>query len=123
MTTEQIIKSLEICANDGDCKDCAINPHRGNYGYCTSLAIKAALDLINRQKAEIERSRKLLRDVQNGATTRKRGEWLYCEGTATLNASWRCSVCRKHYWYHGVNQLNFCPECGSDMRTEVTNDL
>lgn len=54
MTDEQIIRALEICANDGDCKDCAINPHKGNYGYCTSLALKAALDLINRQKAEIE---------------------------------------------------------------------
>lgn len=53
MTDEQIIKALEICANDGDCKDCAINPHKGNYGYCTSLAIKEALDLINRQKTEI----------------------------------------------------------------------
>ena len=55
MTDNEIIKALEICANNGDCKECAINPHHGNYGYCTSLAIKAALDLINRQKAEIER--------------------------------------------------------------------
>lgn len=58
MTDEQIIKALEICANDGDCKDCNINPHKGNYGYCTSLAIKEALDLINRQKAEIEQLQK-----------------------------------------------------------------
>lgn len=50
MTDNEIIKALEICANDGDCKECKINPHHGNYGYCTSLAIKAALDLINRQK-------------------------------------------------------------------------
>ena len=55
MTDNDVIKALEICANDGDCKDCCINPHKGNYGYCTSLAIKAALDLINRQRAEIER--------------------------------------------------------------------
>jgi N utilization substance protein A len=55
MTDEQIKKALECCANNGDCKECAINPHKGNYGYCTSLAIKAALDLINHQKAEIER--------------------------------------------------------------------
>ena len=55
MTDNDIVKSLEICANDGDCMECKINPHRGNFGYCTSLAIKAALDLINRQKAEVER--------------------------------------------------------------------
>ena len=55
MTDKEITKALELCANNGDCKECAINPHKGNYGYCTSLAIKASLDLINRQKAEIER--------------------------------------------------------------------
>ena len=57
MTDNEIIKGLEICSNNGDCKECPINPHHGNYGYCTSLAIKAALDLINRQKAEIDRLR------------------------------------------------------------------
>ena len=55
MTDNEIVKSLEICANNGDCKECCINPHKGNYGYCTSLAINAALALINRQKAEIEK--------------------------------------------------------------------
>ena len=54
MTDTDIIKALECCANNGDCEECAINPHHGNYGYCTSLAIKAALDLINRQKVEID---------------------------------------------------------------------
>lgn len=54
MTDNEIIKSLEICVNGGKCKDCYINPHRGNYGYCTSLALKEAFGLINRQKAEIE---------------------------------------------------------------------
>lgn len=53
-TDDEIIHSLKVCSTDGDCIECLINPHKGNYGYCTSLAIKAALDLINRQKAEIE---------------------------------------------------------------------
>lgn len=57
MTDNEIVKGLEICSNNGDCKECPINPHHGNYGYCTSLAIKAALDLINRQKAEIKKLR------------------------------------------------------------------
>ena len=54
LTDDEIIHSLKVCSNDGDCSECKINPHKGNYGYCTSLAIKAALDLINRQKKEIE---------------------------------------------------------------------
>lgn len=54
MTDNEIIKALEVCANNGDCEECAINPHHGNYGYCTSLAIKAALDLIKRQQEKIE---------------------------------------------------------------------
>lgn len=53
-TDDEIIHSLKVCSNDGDCSECLINPHKGNYGYCTSLAIKAALDLINRQKVKIE---------------------------------------------------------------------
>ena len=54
LTDNEIVKALEICSNDGDCNECKINPHKGNYGYCTSIAIKAALDLINRQKTEID---------------------------------------------------------------------
>ena len=68
MTDNEIIKALEICANNGDCKECAINPHKGNYGYCTSLAIKTALDLINRQKAEIERFTIDLKILQHATT-------------------------------------------------------
>lgn len=55
MTDAEIIKGLECCVNNGDCRECALNPKKGNYGYCTGLAIKSALDLITRQKAEIER--------------------------------------------------------------------
>ena len=54
-TDEELIKSLQICSSNGECNECPINPHKGNYGFCTSLAIKAALDLIIRQKEEIER--------------------------------------------------------------------
>ena len=58
-TDEEVINSLKICANNGECKECAINPHKGNYGFCTGLAINAALDLINRQKAEIKKLKDL----------------------------------------------------------------
>ncbi len=55
LTDDEVIKSLEICSNYGDCRDCKINPHKMDYGCCTSLAIEAALALINRLKAEIKR--------------------------------------------------------------------
>lgn len=64
MTDNEIIKSLEICVNGGKCKDCAINPHRGNYGYCTSLALREAFGLINRQKAKIEKLKEQLADAR-----------------------------------------------------------
>ena len=54
MEKEQIVKALELCANNGDCKDCPINPHVGNYGYCTSIAINRALSLIREQEKRIE---------------------------------------------------------------------
>lgn len=52
-TDEEVIKSLKVCLEGDNCKECYINPHHGNYGYCTSLALKAALDLINRKKAAV----------------------------------------------------------------------
>ena len=58
MTDEQIIKALECCATD-DGNDCFQCPYcnlffePGNGG-CVNRCRKDALDLINRQKAEIE---------------------------------------------------------------------
>ena len=52
-TDEEIIKALEVCLEGDNCKECPINPNQGNYGYCTGLAMKEALNLINRQKAEV----------------------------------------------------------------------
>ena len=54
MTDEQIIKALECCAyweSDKSCEDCPEN----TYGFgCGNKLAKHSLDLINRQKAEIE---------------------------------------------------------------------
>ena len=53
-TDEQIIKALECCSTDvqeNPCPKCAFyNKHR-----CSTLMLNAASDIINRQKAEIER--------------------------------------------------------------------
>lgn len=52
MTEREIIKGLECCYTGYSCKDC---PYYCGNEDCPELVIKDALDLINRQKAEIER--------------------------------------------------------------------
>ena len=55
MSDNEIIKALECCANEGfqDCENCPLNiPHQP----CSKVKLpRISLDLINRQKAEIER--------------------------------------------------------------------
>lgn len=57
MTDNEIIKALECCSTDvreNTCPKCAFyKKHR-----CSTLMLNAASDLINRQKAEIERLQK-----------------------------------------------------------------
>ena len=57
MTNNEIIKALECCA-DGTfrCDECCYEHLKFNE--CTPLILNDALDLINRQKAEIERLEK-----------------------------------------------------------------
>lgn len=52
-TDENIIKALECCA-DCDCENCPRWSEEWHTGSCDDL-LPTALDLINRQKAEIER--------------------------------------------------------------------
>ena len=59
MTDEQIIKALECCATD-DVEDCSKCPYENmaytpGYGGCADWCREDAIDLINRQKAEIEK--------------------------------------------------------------------
>ena len=54
----EIVKALECCLL---CSDCAGCPFVGkSYGkdYCFDKMVRVAIDLINRQKAEIEKWRK-----------------------------------------------------------------
>lgn len=53
MTDNEIIKALECCMDD-DCDNCP-----DTFGNCEHNAMRNALDLINRQKAEIERLKNL----------------------------------------------------------------
>lgn len=55
MTDEQIIKALEWHSNnETHCSACPYEEHSITH-YCIDMVIEDALDLINRQKAEIER--------------------------------------------------------------------
>ena len=61
MTDEQIIKALKCCATDDgdDCSQCPYGNivYKPGNGGCVNRCRKDALDLINRQKAEIEELR------------------------------------------------------------------
>ena len=60
MTNNEIIKVLECCAVRGNCNDC---PREKDWDKaCASMGIKDAIELIYRQKAEIERLRSLIND-------------------------------------------------------------
>lgn len=59
MTDNEIIKALECCTQQAGCSGCPFvisneMKYRGGYA-CAEEIRKCALDLINRQKAEIER--------------------------------------------------------------------
>ena len=56
MTDEQIIKAVEVCREPDTCKDCPY--HKLYTARCIIMLMKDVFDLINRQKAEIERLKK-----------------------------------------------------------------
>ena len=60
MTDEQIIKALENCGNVGECKKCSLNEMGEGISLCIPHLTQNTLDLINRQKAEIEKKDKAL---------------------------------------------------------------
>ena len=96
MTDNEIIKALEICQNEnGMCSDC---PYSDDYTNCNTRIAKDVLDLINRQKAEIEV---------------KRGGWIELPSNGIGNTA-ECSVC--HDSVYGYESCDFCPNCGADMR-------
>ena len=65
LTDNEIIKALELCANwesDKSCDDCPAN----TYGFgCANRMAKHSLGLINRQKAEIERYKGVIKILEN----------------------------------------------------------
>ena len=75
MTDEQIIKALECCATDDgdDCFQCPYGNivYKPGNGGCVNRCRKDAIDLINLQKAEIERlaAKILVKDNINNYNT------------------------------------------------------
>lgn len=65
MTDNEIINTLGVCSAilkaKGNCNECV---YYGEKDFCIANNIPAVIDLINRQKAEIERLQKELEDKQ-----------------------------------------------------------
>lgn len=57
-TDEEIKFSLEVIATTQNCNECKLRNCKWGPCKCTQITANAALDLINRQSAEIERLRK-----------------------------------------------------------------
>ena len=55
ITDEEIKSSLEVIATTRNCNECKIRNCKWGTCNCSQITANAALDLINRQKAEIER--------------------------------------------------------------------
>ena len=55
LTDEEIISSLEVIATTRNCNECKIRNCKWETCNCSQITANVALDLINRQKAEIER--------------------------------------------------------------------
>ena len=54
ITDEEIISSLEVIATKGNCDECKIRNCKWGTCNCSQITANAALDLIKRQKAEID---------------------------------------------------------------------
>lgn len=66
MTDEQIIKALECCGKDYSCEKCILNTWLNKKRDCVGKILGNALDLIIRQKAEIEKLQKENERWKNG---------------------------------------------------------
>ena len=58
ISDDEIISSLEVIATTRNCSECKIRNCKWGDCNCSQITANAALDLINRQKTEVERLRK-----------------------------------------------------------------
>ena len=62
---EEIIKALECCGKEYSCERCILNTWLNKKRDCVGTILGGAFDLINRQKAEIERLKAEIRNTDN----------------------------------------------------------
>lgn len=77
MTDNEIIKALECCGIETSCKGCPYH----DISFCQDNICKDALDLINRQKADIEMLNGLVKSLEE-----------LCETKTTLLTDANCSL-------------------------------
>ena len=97
-----------------------------------NISRQAAIDVVSRpicptgnatydnaREAERESIREELEQLTSAD---RRGEWIYCEDNDG-NDGYRCDKCGYHVpWdytrksIHFIEEYNFCPHCGADMR-------
>lgn len=63
MTDKEIESSLKVIATTHNCNECKIRNCKWGTCNCSQITAQAALDLINRQKAEIKRLKECLKCV------------------------------------------------------------
>ena len=65
ITEEEIKSSLEVIATTRNCNECKIRNCKWGTCNCSQITANAALDLINRQQAEIERLKYQVNRLKN----------------------------------------------------------
>ena len=68
---EEIIKALECCGKEYSCERCILNTWLNKKRDCVGTILGGALDLINRQQAELERLNIELQAMRNAANSYK----------------------------------------------------
>ena len=103
MTDAEIIKALEYHKDESNkCRDCAYGKGKG----CSLKLAEDTLDLINRQKAEIERLKGYNKNLQI-ANTALSNEILDIKAEAIKEFAERLKA----------NNVRFCCECGERINT------
>lgn len=127
LTDEEIIKALEDYIKENEFEYFHSNTV-GEYPL-----IRKSLDLINRQKSEIERLKgstivnnimeiqRIKREIKAATVCDmkdvKHGEWIYVDGDVGYNV-YRCSKCGKVISLDEEKIYNYCPNCGAKMGGE-----
>ena len=135
-TDEQIKKALACCvyANCAQCDYCGDD----KYQDCAYQLCEDALDLINRQEAEIERLMQKLQQPQSEAIDNApavdavevvHGEWkAYKDESMICATEFVCSTCGESFCSgeltdeQFVEMMKYCPNCGAKMDIGKQNE-